>query len=124
MKNYQLKIKNDAEAVIARTKFVAISKKRFFAVLRMTRLGSILASFLIINLLFGSALTSFRLISKFAAPSRPGINLAAPSVGTQLENGGTESGQIRLIVWKGALEVFKHYPIFGSGVETFAYSYY
>ena len=43
---------------------------------------------------------------------------------TQLENGGTESGQIRLIVWKGAWEIFKHYPILGSGVETFAYSYY
>jgi tetratricopeptide (TPR) repeat protein len=38
--------------------------------------------------------------------------------------GGTESGQIRLIVWRGALDVFRHYPLFGSGVETFGYSYY
>jgi O-antigen ligase len=37
---------------------------------------------------------------------------------------GTESGQIRLIVWRGALDVFAHYPLFGSGVETFGYSYY
>ncbi|MDO8638156.1 MAG: O-antigen ligase family protein, partial [Candidatus Daviesbacteria bacterium] len=35
-----------------------------------------------------------------------------------------ESGAIRLIVWQGALDIFKHYPILGSGVETFAYSYY
>ena len=85
----------------------------------------ILISFLIVNFLFGSALTSFRLISKFAAPARPAISLpAVPSSGTQLENGGTESGQIRFIVWKGALDIFKHNPIFGSGVETFAYSYY
>lgn len=85
----------------------------------------VLGGFLIINLLFGSALTSFRLISKFAAPARPGISLpvTAPS-GTQLENGGTESGQIRFIVWKGALDIFKNYPLFGSGAETFAYSYY
>jgi len=94
-----------------------------------TRLLTItIISFLIINLLFGSALTSFRLVSKFAAPARPGISLSSPagggSIGTQLENGGTESGQIRLIVWRGALDIFKHYPIFGSGVETFAYSYY
>ncbi|MDP3758523.1 MAG: O-antigen ligase family protein, partial [Candidatus Daviesbacteria bacterium] len=82
-----------------------------------------ITSFFIINLLFGSALTSFRLVSKFAAPSRPSIALPAPS-GTQLENGGTESGQIRFIVWKGALDIFKNYPLFGSGVETFAYSYY
>ncbi len=100
---------------------------RFFASLRMTQLGGVLISFLIINLLFGSALTSFRLVSKFAAPARPGIALLPPAggpSGTQLENGGTESGQIRFIVWKGALDIFKHYPLFGSGVETFAYSYY
>ncbi len=83
----------------------------------------VIGSFLIINLLFGSALTSFRLISKFSPPTRPVISLTQ-QVGTQLETGGTESGQIRFIVWQGALEIFKHYPIFGSGVETFAYSYY
>ena len=38
--------------------------------------------------------------------------------------GGTESGNIRAIVWKGAIDVWKHYPIVGSGVETFAWSYY
>jgi O-antigen ligase/Tfp pilus assembly protein PilF len=43
---------------------------------------------------------------------------------TALETGGTESGTIRRIVWKGALQVWLHYPIIGSGVETFAYSYY
>lgn len=85
----------------------------------------VLGAFIIINILFGSALTSFRLVSKFASPARPGISLpSAPQTGTQLENGGTESGQIRFIVWKGALDIFSAYPIFGSGVETFAYSYY
>jgi putative inorganic carbon (HCO3(-)) transporter len=38
--------------------------------------------------------------------------------------GGTESADIRKIVWKGAIEVWKNWPILGSGVETFAYSYY
>ncbi|PIU83620.1 MAG: hypothetical protein COS68_03105 [Elusimicrobia bacterium CG06_land_8_20_14_3_00_38_11] len=36
MKNSKLKIKNDAESVIARTKSVAISKTRFLATLGMT----------------------------------------------------------------------------------------
>ena len=84
----------------------------------------VLVSFFLINLLFGSALTSFRLVSKFAPPPRPNISLPSTTSVTQLENGGTESGQIRFIVWKGALDIFKNYPIFGSGVETFAYSYY
>ncbi len=88
-------------------------------------LGLTLAGLVLVNVLFGSALTDYKLINKFAPPPRPSVSLQQrlPS-GTQLENGGTESGQIRLIVWKGALEIFKHYPLFGSGVETFAYSYY
>lgn len=83
-------------------------------------LAAVLISFVAINLLFGSALTRFQILNKAQSGSPES---AAPGV-TQLESGGTESGQIRLIVWKGALEVFKNYPIFGSGVETFAYSYY
>lgn len=36
----------------------------------------------------------------------------------------TSSGNIRKIVWKGAIDLWKKFPIFGTGVETFAYSYY
>ncbi len=38
--------------------------------------------------------------------------------------GGTESGKIRLFVWTGAINAWLHNPFFGTGVETFAYSYY
>lgn len=44
--------------------------------------------------------------------------------GPALETGGTESGTIRKIVWKGAIDIWQHYPIFGTGLETFAFSYY
>ena len=40
------------------------------------------------------------------------------------ELGGTDSSKIRLIVWEGALGIWKSSPLFGSGVETFAYAYY
>lgn len=53
-------------------------------------------------------------------PATPPNKVAGPA----LEVGGTESGKIRNIVWKGAIDVWKHFPIFGSGVETFAFSYY
>ncbi len=43
---------------------------------------------------------------------------------TSPESSITPSSKIRLIVWRGALELAKKYPLFGSGVETFAYSYY
>lgn len=45
---------------------------------------------------------------------------AAPTT----ELGGTDSGKIRLYVWQGALSVWKNNPIFGSGLETFAFAYY
>jgi len=37
---------------------------------------------------------------------------------------GSTSGDIRKVVWRGAFNIFLAYPLFGSGVETFAYSYY
>lgn len=36
----------------------------------------------------------------------------------------SESGDIRKVVWKGAIDIWKHHPVFGTGPETFAYSYY
>lgn len=36
----------------------------------------------------------------------------------------TESFDIRKIVWEGAIALGNRYPLFGTGVETFAYSYY
>jgi putative inorganic carbon (hco3(-)) transporter len=79
---------------------------------------TIIISFLLINILFGSALIRFNL-ANFNPPTTTTV-----TSGTQLESGGSESGAIRLIVWQGALDIFKHYPLLGSGVETFAYSYY
>lgn len=36
----------------------------------------------------------------------------------------TDSADIRKIVWQGALRIWQAHPFFGTGVETFAYSYY
>jgi hypothetical protein len=36
----------------------------------------------------------------------------------------TDSFDIRKVVWKGAIDLGNRYPLFGSGVETFAYAYY
>ncbi len=55
----------------------------------------------------------------------PGVNSESiKPQGPALEVGGTDSTKIREIVWKGALTIWRAYPIFGSGVETFAFSYY
>lgn len=60
----------------------------------------------------------------FKTPFTPEIGLeAGPPPSNGVEAGGTESGTIRKYVWLGAFEVFKHYPILGTGPETFAFSF-
>lgn len=41
-----------------------------------------------------------------------------------IDIGISTSSDIRKVVWDGAIKVWQRYPVFGSGVETFAYSYY
>ena len=43
---------------------------------------------------------------------------------TEISSGITTSSDIRRIVWRGAIDLGLKYPVFGTGVETFAYSYY
>jgi O-antigen ligase len=42
---------------------------------------------------------------------------------TEAPTNVTESFDIRKIVWSGAIHLTLQYPLFGTGVETFAYSY-
>lgn len=53
------------------------------------------------------------------------FNLASLRVESSLSGQGADSstGQIRLLVWQGALEIINHHPILGTGPETFAYSF-
>jgi O-antigen ligase len=78
-----------------------------------------LASFTVLAIVLGNPFTSS--ITSYFTKVSPVV--VAPS-GTALENGGTESGDIRKIVWSGALKLIQKYPILGTGPETFAYTYY
>lgn len=63
--------------------------------------------------------------SNTSSSSQPDLlNVPATPPVNRLESGGTDSGEIRKIVWTGAYRVWQRYPLLGSGVETFAYSYY
>ncbi|NCN03951.1 MAG: hypothetical protein GW942_02660 [Candidatus Pacebacteria bacterium] len=88
-------------------------------------------SLLIITLLllvgwFGSPFTPTiqHLISKSDQVEEANEIAINQPVANRLDLGGTDSGEIRKIVWNGAFAVWRRYPLFGSGVETFAYSYY
>lgn len=104
--------------------FINFKEKKNIFSLQIKLLLLVLVSFLIVNLRFDSAFIRFALFPEPSSPTTTNSSAVTTPGVTQLENGGNESGQIRLIVWKGATDIFRAYPIFGSGVETFAYSYY
>lgn len=63
-------------------------------------------------------------LKELTSEPSPAAETDPQQVVNRLDIGGTDSGEIRKIVWQGAIDVWKRYPILGSGVETFAYSYY
>jgi len=65
------------------------------------------------------SLSSFNL-SQFTQFDSPNINQEKPII----YQGISASEDIRKVVWKGAIDLGKKYPVLGTGVETFAYSYY
>ncbi|MBF8249756.1 MAG: putative bicarbonate transporter, IctB family [Candidatus Levybacteria bacterium] len=89
--------------------------------------------FLVVTFIIGSPigqLNKFTLggiksyIQKIQAPktSNKPVTMQTPS--QPIDSGITGSGDIRLLVWEGALNAWKANPIFGTGVETFAFAYY
>ena len=78
--------------------------------------------FLSLYLIFGTNLTSRTLEPiTIIQNQEQDQELAQPSQPPSLP---TESAQIRLIVWRGAITIFKHAPILGTGPETFVSSYF
>lgn len=101
-----------------------------------SRLSTVVKLGLVIALCTGLLVSSFgqrlqlQSLGCFLAPDtffaglRSTISPDTAPLTNSLETGGTDSGIIRCIVWNGAWKISQRYPLFGSGVETFAYSYY
>lgn len=100
--------------------FINQKEKLFKNKILLLRLGLVNLIFIIFVLLLGTPFSPK--LSDLIGKKGTAANV--PVVGPALETGGTESGEIRKIVWEGAFQIFKHYPVFGTGVETFAFSYY
>lgn len=83
--------------------------------------------FILVSIIFGTTITPSinEVWQKNTPKSTTNSNQITNLPDSQITPmGGTDSGEIRKIVWEGAINVWKRYPLFGSGVETFAYSYY
>ncbi len=88
-----------------------------------------LALFLIVFIPVVLFKTGIEKIDRFLwLPSKPAVtNSSTSQKNIQPENIPseiTESLDIRKIVWKGAIDLGLRFPVAGSGVETFAYSYF
>jgi tetratricopeptide (TPR) repeat protein len=104
-----------------------VVKQRSFQVLIGFQLLFLLATFLTTNPIPRFQKFSVSHILSQYAQQNPAKPVDAPSpVSAQpaLESGITGSGDIRKIVWRGAIDIWKAHPLFGSGVETYAYAYY
>jgi hypothetical protein len=92
--------------------------------------GIITTGMLLTFLLFGRNVsgTTDKIINRIfpAKPtSAPTATTTTPqSPANSMEINITPSSDIRRIVWKGAWDLALKHPFFGTGVETFAYSYY
>jgi putative inorganic carbon (HCO3(-)) transporter len=93
--------------------------------------------FLISSFIFGSpvgSLSRFTLPELAAKASAPAPTTAAsqtqaaqngtPATSALDDDNITDSGTIRLLVWHGAIKAWENNPLFGTGVETFAFAYY
>lgn len=79
--------------------------------------------FLALMLVFGTPFAKINNLFKAPTPSTTSQPVSEANLPSD-DGGISQSSDIRKIVWKGAFKIFAHYPLFGSGVETFAYSYY
>jgi len=94
---------------------------------------SINVLFVLCSFLFDSPIGSFsqytlpELMAK-AAPAAPAQSQTqaqpAPPADTSGIDDITSSGDIRLLVWQGAIKAWENSPLFGTGVETYAFAYY
>ncbi len=114
--------------VLKHTKIKNIYKNRTIKTSAIIIILFFLASFFMGNPLQGRipllSLSGFMRTFTPVSPPEQTTNTQTQTVVSPEELGGSDSGKIRLVVWRGAFELFKKHPLFGTGVETFAYSYY
>lgn len=110
--------------------FFAIKRNNFFTALKKQALFILVGSLIIITCIAQTGIPQIdSIISLSFLRNNPAVQqkispLQNKSSSLQVVGPVTESLDIRKIVWAGAWELGKQYPLFGTGVETFGYAYY
>lgn len=110
--------------------FILIFRKRLKNALKTALVVN--SAFLLLTFIFGIPITQ---LQGFTLPNLTARSFVAqvhaqpqntdaqtPALEEQINI--TDSGNIRLNVWQGAIDAWIENPIFGTGVETFAFAYY
>lgn len=90
----------------------------------LPKFRNIAIAFIAMILVFKTGINSIDRITNFKFLISNKAQITQTARQPQAPTDVTESGDIRKIVWRGAWDLGFKYPIFGTGVETFAYSYY
>jgi putative inorganic carbon (hco3(-)) transporter len=112
--------------------YIWIEKKSFKSLVTNSQTAIVIGTLLILTFIMGTPINQ---INHFTLPGISSFlqKIQAPKTSNQIiksdkpasnTGGGTESADIRLLVWEGAINAWKDHPIFGTGVETFAFDYY
>ncbi|MFH0772739.1 MAG: O-antigen ligase family protein, partial [bacterium] len=107
-----------------------LKKSNWISSLRKKTLIAILGGLIVVTFIVKTGIPQVDslLTFSFLKPTTPPTShTSIPSKNSrplEIVGGITESLDIRKIVWKGAWELGKQYPLFGTGVETFGYAYY
>jgi tetratricopeptide (TPR) repeat protein/O-antigen ligase len=119
----------DAFYAVAILFWIVVFYKRIFATKILLRYFAVfLIGVALCNFVFGTPASSIdfiktRLSGGFVAYAQT----EQPAEGQQVKTKGiniTDSWDIRMIVWRGAIAAWQANPLFGTGVETFAFAYY
>ncbi len=112
---------------------IIISKKLLPRRILLQSLVAINIVFFVLNFFIGTPISqlekfSFHTLTKRTEQVQPQTAATspgnAPAPANALEPNITNSGDIRLYVWRGALDAWKDNFLFGTGVESFAFAYY
>ncbi|HUD44003.1 MAG TPA: O-antigen ligase family protein [Patescibacteria group bacterium] len=79
---------------------------------------------LLCNFFFRTPIDQLNKFTLNAITSHFSVQTSPLAKTSSTDNSITDSGTIRLLVWQGAIKAWEAHPIFGTGVETFAFAYY
>lgn len=105
---------------------VLFLKKQFPQGFTLKAFGLFTLAFFVCNFFFNTPLSFFNTFT-LSNMTQQKVQQAPPetiSGSSALSPGITDSGNIRLLVWDGAIKTWQNNPIFGTGVETYAFDYY